>query len=636
MIIGVFLRYIKTYQAINYIPLTDDENFCGLVGNNGVGKSSILEAFDCFFNGRAWNLNIATKKSGSGVIAHIVPVFFIEKDLFPDNLISKAEALNDAVLNIKQEDIAPVNAVHFKTFSAQISKIKENKDIEKYYILPIGVDYNGKPSLSIFNCKKVGEALFKNEFDKDFNEGQLNILNDFVIEIKSKIEYIYIPKEIDTELFTRLETKEIQVLMGETLSESLEKIVTSEQISAINGKLNEFLSILSRELKSYSYRTPTTRQKYLKKNDIYNLIIEAFFNVRKLSKKQGDQWLEIGALSSGEKQKAIIDVAYSLLRYRREGGKNLIIAVDEPESSLHMSACFDQFNSLFEISHVCRQLIFASHWYGFLPTIEKGSIAIISKKDGENKIDLINLTNYREQIRQLKNASRGNLPYDIRLKSINDFVQSVITSSMNDEPYNWVICEGSSEKIYFSKYFEDIIEKKKLRIIPVGGATEIKKLYHHLLVSYEEFKDEIKGKIILVSDTDRDLVNYDTKEYPNLICKRIVNSDQERVTKLIKISSNPSAPKTEIEDVLNGKQFYDTLITFKEEFPELLDFLEEKNGVSEESVYFALDITKSQAENIEKFFNIGKNKYSFAVRYSERIGNTYKVPDWINEVKSWI
>ncbi|AFY47123.1 hypothetical protein Nos7524_1237 [Nostoc sp. PCC 7524] len=636
MIIGVFLRYIKTYQAINYIPLTDDENFCGLVGNNGVGKSSILEAFDCFFNGRAWNLNIATKKSGSGVIAHIVPVFFIEKDLLPDNLISKAEALNDTVLNIKQEDIAPVNAVHFKTFSAQISKIKQNKNIEKYYILPIGVDYNGKPSLSIFNCKKVGEALFQNEFDKDFNEDQLNILNNFVIEIKSRIEYIYIPKEIDTELFTRLETKEIQVLMGETLSESLEKIVTSEQISAINGKLNDFLSILSGELKSYSYRTPTTRQRNLKKNDIYNLIIEAFFNVRKLSKKQGDQWLEIGALSSGEKQKAIIDVAYSLLRYRREGGKNLIIAVDEPESSLHMSACFDQFNSLFEISHVCRQLIFASHWYGFFPTIEKGSIAIISKKDGENKIDLINLTNYREQIRQLKNASRGNLPYDIRLKSINDFVQSVITSSMNDEPYNWIICEGSSEKIYFSKYFEDIVEKKKLRIIPVGGASEIKKLYNHLLVSYEEFKDEIKGKIILLSDTDRDLVNYDTKEYTNLICKRIINSEQERVTKLIKISSNPTAPKTEIEDVLNGKQFYDTLISFKEEFPELLGFLEEKNDVSEESVYFALDITKTQAENIEKFFNIGKNKYIFAVRYTEKIGNTYKVPDWINEVKSWI
>ena len=52
MIIGVFLRYIKTYQGINYIPLTNGDSFCGLVGNNGVGKSSILESLDCFFNNR--------------------------------------------------------------------------------------------------------------------------------------------------------------------------------------------------------------------------------------------------------------------------------------------------------------------------------------------------------------------------------------------------------------------------------------------------------------------------------------------------------------------------------------------------------------------------------------------------------
>ena len=32
MIIGVFLRYIKTYQGINYIPLTNGDSFCGLLG----------------------------------------------------------------------------------------------------------------------------------------------------------------------------------------------------------------------------------------------------------------------------------------------------------------------------------------------------------------------------------------------------------------------------------------------------------------------------------------------------------------------------------------------------------------------------------------------------------------------------
>ena len=48
VIVGVLLRYIKTYKGINYIPLTEASNFCGLVGDNGIGKSSVLEALDSF------------------------------------------------------------------------------------------------------------------------------------------------------------------------------------------------------------------------------------------------------------------------------------------------------------------------------------------------------------------------------------------------------------------------------------------------------------------------------------------------------------------------------------------------------------------------------------------------------------
>ena len=46
MIVGIFLRHIKTYKGINFVPLSDGEKFCGLVGNNGIGKSTVLEALD--------------------------------------------------------------------------------------------------------------------------------------------------------------------------------------------------------------------------------------------------------------------------------------------------------------------------------------------------------------------------------------------------------------------------------------------------------------------------------------------------------------------------------------------------------------------------------------------------------------
>ncbi|WP_419722663.1 AAA family ATPase [Sphingobacterium multivorum] len=57
MIIGLSLRHFKSYNNVNYIPITihRQNKMSMFVGNNGVGKSSILEAFDTFFNGAYWN-----------------------------------------------------------------------------------------------------------------------------------------------------------------------------------------------------------------------------------------------------------------------------------------------------------------------------------------------------------------------------------------------------------------------------------------------------------------------------------------------------------------------------------------------------------------------------------------------------
>lgn len=83
MIAGVFIRNFKTYQGINYVPVSDSSNLSGFLGNNGIGKSSVLEALDCVFNDSSWNLNIVVKKSGlEKTEPYIVPFFILEHDFF--------------------------------------------------------------------------------------------------------------------------------------------------------------------------------------------------------------------------------------------------------------------------------------------------------------------------------------------------------------------------------------------------------------------------------------------------------------------------------------------------------------------------------------------------------------------------
>ncbi len=563
MIISVILRYIKTYRGINYIPISDSDSFCGFVGDNGVGKSTILEALDSFFNGKPLNLNIATKRSGlSETKPHVLPILLIKKDELSAEITHLATTLDTLARNIIDADVPLSNRSFLKEFVAHREIYLANVDTSTYYLIPLGLDHQGQTTLSIFNCRKLVELHVGEKEDVAITSLTDQLVQDFsplLVAIRSKIEYIYIPKEIDSEAFTKLESTEIQALMGESLIDIVEKRVTPVQIQEINKSLNEFLDGLSTELEEYSYRTPTDRQQYLKKQDVYNLIIQAYFNIRKLHRRQGESWLEIGLLSSGEKQRAIIDVAYSLIKKHHADAKNLIIAVDEPESSLHMAACFDQFDALYQISRACRQLLFTTHWYGFFPTVESGNATVITRQKNEHFTDLICLPSYREQVKQSARSSKGKLPYDIRLKSINDFIQSIITSTIGENPFNWIICEGSSEKIYFSAYFADLIASKRLRIVPVGGAKEIKKIYAHLSASYDEFKQEISGKIILISDTDEELVRYATQDFPNLICKRIVNNASTVTTDLVGIESNPVSPPTEIEDALNGKHMFNTL-----------------------------------------------------------------------------
>lgn len=639
MIVGVFLRYIKTYRGINYIPLTDEGNFCGLVGDNGIGKSSILEALDAFFNEKVLALNVAVKRSGlTETKPFILPIFMVKKKDLSGELEILAAQLSFLAENILEQDVNSAHKSHIKKFIAHREMLSRNLDMCDSYLIPIGIDHAGSTTLSIFNCRKLVEIHLGEAAEASatsLSEAEIAVFTPLLQEIKSTIDYIYIPKEIDSEVFTKLETAEIQVLMGETLNEILEARVTGKLVQDINRSLNEFIDALSEELVDYSYRTPTDRQQNLKKQDVYNLIIQAFFNIRKLHKRQGDGWLEISALSSGEKQKAIIDVAHSLIKNHRSSGENLILAIDEPESSLHMSACFDQFDAIYDISKSCRQLLFSTHWYGFFPTIESGSASIITKHDSEHVVDLINLSSHREQVKQLSSGSRGALPYDIRLKSINDFVQSIITSATGENPFNWIICEGSSEKIYLSAYFSELIVSRRLRIVPVGGAREIKRLYQHLLVSYEDFKDEITGKIILISDTDAELVVYETKNHSNLICKRIVNDPKNKEAKLVNIESNPVSPKTEIEDVLNGLLFFQTLKEFINNF-DYLEFLNNAGVVEDESSYFALDLRTSERQAIERFFDSGNNKYVFSEKYVAALTDVHKTPRWISEIYGWL
>lgn len=48
MIVALLVRNFKIYQNINFLPISNGKMFSALVGENGAGKSSVLEALNSF------------------------------------------------------------------------------------------------------------------------------------------------------------------------------------------------------------------------------------------------------------------------------------------------------------------------------------------------------------------------------------------------------------------------------------------------------------------------------------------------------------------------------------------------------------------------------------------------------------
>lgn len=636
MIAGLFITYFKTYSKITFIPLSQEYNLCGVLGKNGIGKSSILEALDCFFNNKPWNLHFNAKKKGldsareGAANPYISPIFMLDKEEFSSSTLKDNYSELDLLFrNLNKEDLSSFSNNVRDIFWDLKESICNNEKNNDKYIISLGINYNGD----------VFSPLFTEDDYKDNN------LIGIIEEIRDRFDYVYIPKDIDSEQFTKLETKEIQLLMGETLESIIKGKITDKTIREINKNLDDFIGELELQLNGYVYKTIQHKQSKVRRNDIHKLIIDTYFSIRKLHKKlTGEQFIDISQMSSGEKQKAIIDIAHSLLKNHSSDGNKLILGIDEPESSLHISSCLEQFNKLYEIARDCRQVIFTSHWYGYLPVLDSANTCIITKSGSSHLFDLIDSYNYQEEIKHRIGNSKGILPYDINLKSTSDLIQSILLSIISGNPYNWIICEGSSEKIYFNKYFEDEISNNRLRIIPVGGASKIKSIYNNLIVPYQELKESIGhkknpnwGRVLLLSDTDKELVEYDVVDDDNIRCNRLI-LDRNTV-KLVNINAQQKSPQTEIEDCLDMKLFMDTINYFIDDYPILKDINFPENYDEGISCY-ELNLGPKDQSNLSKFFDIddGDMKIHFATKYVELLSENkekYGVPDWIKQLKKW-
>ena len=659
MIIGLFLKHIKAYKGINFVPIGSDYNFVTYIGENGVGKSSILETLDSFFNYKSYPINKSALSDGintTGNDPFVAPIFLIEKTKITSHK-KQFESLSQYFWNVQKKNLHAVVQSSMKDFFELRERLvaDNNYSLDTHYLFVFGeqsllstpkpyfASFHGEEGflLNFFDLsndifsgmdaatKKNKILSLREELNEKIAQRDWKIISAY---LKGMYSYIYFPVEIEIESFTKIETNEMQKIFGKRLKDQIETALTSANFTrqgGINDSLDKFVSEIEDILENkYCYSTGQLRNNSVTKSDLVSKILEVYFQKRILHKKNGDIITKVSELSAGEKRQALINLVYAFLKRNPDRETMVIIAIDEPENSLHTALCYDQFEKLKEVSEL-NQILITTHWYGFLPVVSEGFGHFLNITDNKISFESYDLYHYRSEIKSAIESSKNQIPSNFILKSTYDLVQSIFYSLKNEIPYNWIICEGISEKIYFEHFFKDEIKNKRLRILPMGGQSKVIRLYKYLQNPISE--EKCAGKVYCIIDTDRDRCEEINKGCKTLVIRRLSNNGGATTTTLLTLDNNDTS-ETDIERSLNPVLFKKTLEDLSENPLYKIDSVKEESGNSD-------FIKNFRNIDLEDYFkeDEGANKIAFAKKYVETSKKDDAldelVPDWVNEIK---
>lgn len=655
MLVGVFLRHFKIYKGARYIPfgLNELENFNLFIGQNGAGKSSILESLDCFFNSSEFIVHFSEKKSE----AFVAPCFLIKKEdlnKFDKNVQKIIPIISELFFNVDQTK--SVNYNSYNNFFDQRDNFLKHRETH-YFITYAFFPFPERDTNSIFFTfdSYIKKGLKESQILKD--ERELNkVLMTLKVDLLKNYSFQYIPVETSLNDFLRLESKGMQDLMSENIKKRIEEMLNSKlqikgertvnksTLDLLNSNLEKFVEEVQETIKkidrNYSFAREYKSKSNLTANHLTDIIIETFFDKRrlKIDKKP------IEHLSAGERKKALIDIAYAFLTQERDTSQNIILAIDEPEASLHISMCYGQFSRLHELAKKFNvQMLVSTHWYGALPILDKGNLFHIHDKNNSVQINQYSFKNYFQE--------NGSHPDDIHFKSFFDLVSSIV-SSLRLHRKHWLIVEGEEDKNYILNYISKD-KAENLIVLPVGGCAIILNLYNYLYapLSQNNESKEINSKVFCLVDTDFQALKIDdsfrsqTKKNELVIRRLQFNRDK---IELCKLENNNRSP-TEIEECLNASTFYKALsqaidsvgdesiqkIFSNFEFDEqkTYSFIQDDNSIIYPKRDFDLEGNPSNYKDL--IFNfVDKNKELICNLYCKQENET--TPPWISELESFL
>lgn len=436
-----FLK-LENFRAYKEDTIFEFDNLTTFVGKNDIGKSSILEALDIFFNENkgiikidANDVNKSAKEEGKEEIK--ISVVF---DDLPESLIidtSNETNLKDEFLLNKQgcleiikvypnggKERVFIKANHPTNPICSDLLLKKNQDLKKI-IEQEKIECQDKTRNAII--RKAIWDRFTN--DLQLNEIEIDATKEDAKNIWEQLKnYIPLYALFQSDRKNSDGDSEVQ----DPLKEAVKQILSNE---GIRDKFNEIATEVEKYLKEVSDRTlKKLREMNPELANSLNPVIPSAENLKwtdvfKNVSISGDEDIPINKRGSGVKRLVLLNFFRAEAERRQTEKKvpNIIYAIEEPETSQHpghQRILIEAFKKLSSANNT--QIILTTHSPAIVKLLEFEQLRLI--KSNDNKIDVIKI-------------EKSNLPYP-SLNEVNFSAFGEASEEYHNELYGYIESES--------------------------------------------------------------------------------------------------------------------------------------------------------------------------------------------------
>lgn len=491
--------YLKKLKLLNFrsyktIEVEFDENLNVIIGKNDIGKSTILEALDIFFGQGRTKMEISDKNVFNGSKMEISCSFIIEKDkeyLIDTDVKTKLSSeylLNsEGQLEIKKTwDCSKdkLTATSLKTFIIcnypkvhskkplptlkieDLKKVLEKDDIA----FAISEKQNNNQLENLDEGLTIGpydpdtDKVVPITIDKrkraDIRKAIYSVIDDLELETielpidKEDSKNIWNSISNDLPLFFLFQSDRANKDTDKEVQDPL-KVITKTAIENVIDKLEEVKDLIKKNAELIGKETIKKLEEMnpelakVLKPEVTNKAWDTLFSFSFI----GDDNIPMNKRGSGVRRLILLNYFRAEAERKNTSNKNVIYAIEEPETSQHPNHQTLLINALNEIAQKEKnQVILTTHSPEIAKQTKSEHLILIDKINGENKI----------------------IQDENKLKAIAETLG--ITAYLG----KLVIClEGENDINFLLNLnqnisdFKEIIDLKKedIKMIPMGGSS---------------------------------------------------------------------------------------------------------------------------------------------------------------------